>query len=86
VEHIEGKPEVEYPTEWGYRVIGEDEEQIRVAIDEVVDTLDYSVKFSKTSKNGKYRSFEVKVTVPNEGERDRVFRELKARNCIKMVI
>jgi putative lipoic acid-binding regulatory protein len=86
VVHIDEKPEIEYPVEWGYRVIGEDEEKIRVAIDEVVDALEYSIKFSKTSKGGKYRSFEVKVTVPDESERDRVFRELKARNCVKMVI
>jgi putative lipoic acid-binding regulatory protein len=86
VVHIDEKPDIEYPIEWGYRVIGTDEKTLRVVVDEVVDNREYRLNLSKKSRSGKYTSLDLKVTVDSEEHRDRIFRELKSSSAVKMVI
>jgi putative lipoic acid-binding regulatory protein len=80
------KPEIEYPTAWKYKVVGVDEIQIRKAVDEVLKEKEYSFRFSKSSRSGKYLSFEISLVVSSEEERYTIFGNLKSRTEIQMVI
>jgi putative lipoic acid-binding regulatory protein len=83
---IEGKPDIDYPTEWRYKVIGTVENEIRKAIDEVLEKKEYSLRFSRTSKKGKFVSLEIKLIVDSEEERDQIFGNLQKSPVVKMVI
>lgn len=79
------KLELTFPCSWEYKVIGECEEKIKVAVFEIVDKK-YEFKSSKVSKKGKYKSFSVKLTVESDEERVSVFEKLKKHTDIKMVL
>ena len=83
---IEGKPDISYPTKWGYKVIGTDEEVLRKAVDSVLTNFEYSLKFSNKSSQGKFISLTISIIVQDENERNSIFNNLKNHTTIKMVI
>lgn len=80
------RPWIDYPCEWGYKVIGSDVDKILYAIEEASLGLDYSVTPSNISKNGKYYSLNFNLEVPNEVVRDLVYEKLKKNNDITIVL
>lgn len=83
----EGKrPEIEYPCEWAYKIIGTNIEKILEAIENAVGDMKYDVTPSNISKKGKYFSLNLLVTVPNETMRDIVYQKLNDSDSIKIVI
>ena len=80
------KPEIKYPCEWDYAVIGADEGLLRGAIAEVFCGKECSVEFSKKSKEGKYTSLLVKAKVASEDERNKLSALLGKHPAIKMVL
>ena len=89
-----GKPVVEYPCLWGYKVIGPEENSMRGAVKECLDTClnpdsgdrEYDLGLSRSSKGGKYVSLSLNLTVQDEAERDAIFAALTGRPEILMVI
>lgn len=79
------KPDITYPCEWEYRIIGEDEELIKKL---VFDTMprEYSLKISKHSKNKRFVSVHVCVITHSEEERNDIFQTFAKSKCVKMVI
>lgn len=67
--NFEGQtPDIDYPCEWTYKVVGRSEE----VLTEVVTSLikrDHSLVPSKTSRTGKYVSFELVLTVHDDEDR-----------------
>jgi putative lipoic acid-binding regulatory protein len=80
------RPQIDYPCEWGYKVIGTDVDKILFAIEEAAFGLKYSVTPSNVSKNGKYFSLNFIIEVPNEVVRDLVYEKLKKNPYIKIVL
>lgn len=80
------RPEINYPCEWGYKVIGIDVEKILFAIKEASLGLDYSVTPSNVSSGGKYVSFNFLIVVPNEVVRDLIYEKLQKNSDIKIVL
>jgi len=88
------KPKIDYPCQWGFKVIGTDEESVQVAIVECLrECLDDGEKerpvefgASRLSGGGKYVSVGLTVEVLDEEERNIVFQALADRPEIKMVI
>ena len=80
------RPEIEYPCEWGYKVIGTDVNKILDAIEEASMGLNYDVTPSNISKNGKYFSINFSLQVPNEVVRNLIYEKLNKNPEIKMVI
>lgn len=78
--------QIEYPTKWGYKVIGEDIDKLLHAIEEIVIGLEYEITPSNISKGGKYFSVNLSVVVRSEVMRDRLFRELDSHPNVKIVI
>ena len=89
-----GKPVVEYPCQWGYKVIGPDEETMRAAVKLCLDDClnensgerEFELGHSRTSISGKYVSLSLNLKVKDEAERDSVFAALTKRPEILMVI
>ncbi len=82
---FEQKVEIEYPTVWRYKVIGENAKKTREAI-ESVTKRPTTVTFSKQSNRGKYQSFNADIMVHSEEEREEIFKKLKEHKDIKMVL
>ncbi len=80
------KPVIEYPTKWGYKIIGNDVDKLLKAVEEAVPGLEYEITPSNISKNEKYYSLNVTVLVSSEVVRDLVFQKLSEHTDIKMVI
>jgi putative lipoic acid-binding regulatory protein len=86
METIEGKPEIKYPTNWGYKVIGEDKTKVHEAIKSIVCNKDHSICESKKSKTGKYTSYSVEILVFSDDERVYFFEEFRKHIEIKFVV
>ena len=88
------KPVVDYPCLWGYKVIGLEEESMRGAVNECMETClnrnsgdrEFELGMSRSSKGGKYISLSLNLTVQDEAERDAIFQTLTNRPEIVMVI
>ena len=80
------KPNIQYPCNWSYRIIGKEESLLREAAFSVAGDRTYTLKKSNTSSGGKYVSLHLTVTVSDENERLRIFGELKQCPSVKMVL
>jgi putative lipoic acid-binding regulatory protein len=79
------RPEINYPCEWSYKIIGNNIAKILEAIENAVSGLKYDVTPSNISKNGNYYSLNLKLTVPNEVVRDLIYQKLDSSDSIKIV-
>lgn len=80
------KPNIEYPCNWDYKVIGTDVDEMISIIEQSVEGMDYKISSSNVSSKGNYFSLNLKVFVSSEVIRDLVFAKLKASEFIKMVL
>ena len=81
----ERKPEIEYPTNWEYKIIGADVDAMLAAVEESIQGLDYWVAPSNVSSNEKYFSLNITLIVPSEIVRDIIFQKLSNHPAIKIV-
>jgi putative lipoic acid-binding regulatory protein len=88
------RPDITYPTPWSFKVICTDEDAVRSAVREVLETcLDpgtgkraWELGVSRTSSGGSYISLNLSLTVMSEDERNALFAGLSGRPEIRMVI
>ena len=80
------KPNIEYPCDWNFKVIGTDTDEMIKAIELAVEGLDYKISSSNISSKGNYFSLNLKVFVTSEVLRDIIFAKLKDNEFIKMVL
>jgi putative lipoic acid-binding regulatory protein len=82
----EKKPELEYPREWGFKIIGKDKEALEGAIKDVLGQKEHTSSFGNYSKNGKFCSYNASCQVENKEERDKLFKAFQDHKDVKMVI
>lgn len=80
------KPEIEYPCDWHYKIIGSDVDEMIIAIEQTVVGMEYKITSSNVSAKGKYFSLNLKVFVTSEAIRDIIFEKLNTSEYIKMVL
>lgn len=80
------KPNIEYPCDWYYKIIGVDLDEMIKAIELIADGMDYKISSSNVSSKGNYFSLNLRVFVTTEVIRDIIFEKLKANEFIKMVL
>ena len=80
------KPNIEYPCNWDYKVIGTDLDEMIKAIEQVVIGLEYKISSSNVSSKGNYFSLGLQVYVTSEVVRDIIFAKLKDNESVKMVL
>jgi uncharacterized protein len=80
------KPNIEYPYDWEYKVIGTDVDEMIKAIELITQGMDYKISPSNVSSKGNYFSLNLTVFVPSEVIRDIIFVKLEANKFVKMVL
>lgn len=80
------KPDIIYPCEWPYRIVGTDEEKIREEIASLLKDKMYVLEVSNTSGKGTYISLRLVTEVASEAERVTLFESIKALDVVKMVL
>ena len=80
------KPKIDYPCEWSYTVIGQDEALLRACLAEIFCSKNHCVEFSKKSGQGKYISLVAKTRVACDEERVALYDKLRNHPAVKMVL
>ncbi len=82
----EEKPEIVYPTEWGFKIIGRDKDALHKVIEEVMGEREHTCSYGNPSSSGKFHSYNAKCVVEDQEERDRIFKAFQDHEDVKMVI
>jgi hypothetical protein len=80
------RPTIEYPCAWQFRVLGEDERQLRQVVADIFSDRLHQVTTGNTSSGGKYCSIEVATQVSSEADRDAKFRLVGSAMGVRMVL
>ncbi len=80
------KLEITYPCCWLYKLIAMNDDALKSAVKEIITDSDYSLLQSKSSRTGKYLSYNLEIEVHSEEVRNFFFSSLKQHPSIKMVL
>ncbi len=80
------KPKIEYPTRWGFKIIGRDKEKLAQAVKDVMGEREHTSYSGNASKSGKFHSHNASCHVQSQEERDRLFKAFQDHNDVDMVI
>lgn len=80
------KPDINYPCNWDYKIIGTDLDQMIEAIELIVEGMDYKISSSNVSTQGNYFSLNLTVFVNSEIIRDIIFSKLVESKFIRFVL
>jgi len=80
------KLELNYPCSWEYKLIIKDENIINAIVKDILDEREHSLKPSKQSKGGKFKSYTLELLVHNEDDRKELYKMLGDHEHIKMVL
>ena len=80
------RPEIHYPTNWQYKVIGTNLDEMISAIEEAAGNLKYEITPSNISENSKYYSVNFSVFIGSESIRDNIYQKLSSNEYIKIIM
>jgi len=80
------RPNIEYPTKWGFKLIGRDKEALLNCIKEAMGEKEYLCSLGNVSKTGKFHTYNASCTVDTEEERNRIFKYFEEHNDVNMVM
>ena len=80
------KPQIDYPCEWQYKIIGESATVITELVADKVHEQDYVLKRSNVSSGGRYVSMSLELTVNSEERRLELYRVLAEDPTVKVVL
>ena len=80
------KPNIEYPCEWGYKIIGTDSVKLEAVIFEVMGSRSYKTKGRNSSSKGKFHALSTACQVESQEDRDSIFKSFQEHKDVKMVI
>ena len=80
------KPEIKFPCEWSYKVIGSVKEDLESAIESTMGTKAYFITKTNKSSKGSYISITIKLTVLSQEEIDRYYNSLNDQEHVKIVL
>ena len=79
-------PEIDYPCQWQFRIIGEDRAAMHQAISTCVSTSVYTICDANVSSGGRFLSLSLEVTVNDDAERLHIYQHLAGDPAIRMVL
>ncbi len=82
----QNKPKIEYPTNWGFKLIGKDKEKLLACIKETMGEKEHLCSLGNASKTGKFHSYNASCTVESKEERDKLFKCFQDHDDVDMVI
>ncbi len=80
------KPDIDYPCNWNYKIIGTDVDEMIKVIEDAAEGMEYKISSSNVSSKGKYFSLNLQVFVSSEAIRDIIFAKLESSEFVKMVL
>ena len=80
------KPDIDYPCQWLYKVIGKDPALVEKAIRSSCSPVPVKITPSHSSSKGSYWSLNAEVTVENEEMRLSIYRSLTNHPDVKLVL
>lgn len=80
------KLELDYPCNWTYKLVVLERINIKKTVKGIVLEREHTIIESKTSSNGKFKSYTLELLVHNEDDRKTLFEILGNHNDIKMII
>jgi len=80
------KPDIEYPTNWGFKIIGKDKKKLLSCIKEIMGDKEHLCSVGNTSKTGKFTTYNASCVVKDEDERNKIFKYFEDHSDINMVI
>ncbi len=80
------RPKIEYPTNWGFKLIGRDKDKLLVCIKEAMGKKEHLCSLGNASRTGKFHSYNASCNVENEEERNRIFKYFEDHDDVDMVI
>ena len=80
------RPDIEYPCEWGYKIIGTDKTALQAVIFDIVGDRAYISKGGNSSSKGKFHSLNMRCQVESEEDRNAIFKAFQDHDDVKMVI
>ena len=83
---MDQKANIEYPTEWTYKIIGHSEADILSAIQACLGDRNREVIPSRQSSGGRFRSMELTTLVNSDEDRVSIFHSLFKEKGIKLVL
>lgn len=86
MQQLSGKPVVDYPCAWEYRIIGADAEDMRAAVAAVLGSRSYTLREANQSRSGRWRSMSLELVVQSEEDRNTIHRELTAHRWIRLAL
>ena len=80
------RPKIEYPTNWGFKLIGRDKDKLLVCIKEAMGEKEHLCSLGNASRTGKFHSYNASCNVESEEERNRIFKYFEDHDDVDMVI
>ncbi len=80
------RPEIHYPTQWGFKIIGRDKNKLLSCIKEIMGDKEHQCSIGNISKTGKFTAYNASCIVENEEERNKIFKYFEESDDIDMVI
>jgi len=88
-EHMPERPEINYPTRWGFKIIGKDKNALEKCIRDIMKIegdKKHLCSIGNQSKTGKFTTYNASCTVSTEEERNRIFKYFEDHDDVAMVI
>ena len=80
------KPEINDPTNWGFKLIGRDKEALLSCIKEAMGEKEHLCSLGNTSKTGKFTTYNSSCSVDSEEERNKIFKYFETHDDVDMVM
>ncbi len=83
------RPKINYPTDWGFKIIGRDKVALEKCIKEIMKlegNKKHLCSIGNQSKTGKFTTYNATCSVGNEEERNRIFKYFEEHDDVEMVI
>ena len=80
------KPVLEYPCQWLYKIVGDNQEELQQAAEAIVGARPCTISHSNSSKTGKYHCLNIAITVTDETNHNTMYQAFKEHPRIKMVL
>ena len=80
------KLELQYPCIWKYKLVTDKSDELENSICQMFSDKKHNLNFSNKSKKGKYKSYELSLSVESDEERKKIYNDLKKDKNIKAII
>jgi putative lipoic acid-binding regulatory protein len=83
------RPKIEYPTNWGFKLIGRDKDALLTCIKEIMEIegdKKHLCSIGNRSRTGKFTTYNASCIVDSEEERNRIFKYFEDHDDVDMVI